>query len=82
MPEDSGGGGGEIGTIMMSDVKQITVFNSGDDGVNTYRIPSIVTAKDGSLLVFAEARYTSWQDKSYTDVVVKRSTDGGLTWSP
>lgn len=81
MPEESGGGGGEIGTVMMSDVKQITVFNAGDDGVNSYRIPSVVTAKDGSLLVFAEARYTSWQDKSYTDVVVKRSTDGGLTWS-
>lgn len=58
-----------------------TVFNAGDNNINSYRIPSIVTAKDGSLLVFCEARKVSWQDKSPTDIVVKRSTDNGITWS-
>lgn len=60
---------------------QVTVFNAGDDGVNSYRIPSVAVAPDGSILVFCEARRLSWQDKSRTDVVMKRSTDGGATWS-
>lgn len=63
-------------------VEKITIFDSGEDGVNSYRIPSIIMAKDGSLLVFCEARRESWKDKSRTDIVVKRSTDGGHTWSP
>lgn len=63
------------------DFKKYTVFNAGDDGVNSYRIPSIVTANDGSVLVFAEARKDSWRDKSRTDIVLKRSVDGGKNWS-
>lgn len=62
-------------------LSKYTVFCGGDDLVNSYRIPSIATAKDGSLLVFCEARRDSWRDKSRTDVVVKRSTDCGKTWS-
>lgn len=58
-----------------------TVFNAGDDGVNVFRIPSMVTSKQGSLVVASEARKTTWRDKSPTDIAVKRSTDGGRTWS-
>ena len=64
-----------------SEFPKYTVFSAGDDNVNSYRIPSLLTAKDGSLLVFCEARRESWQDKSRTDIVVKRSTDNGQTWS-
>lgn len=62
-------------------MEQYTVFNSGDDNVNSYRIPSMCTTKNGTLLAFAEARRDSWQDRSFTNVVVKRSTDNGKTWS-
>lgn len=65
----------------LSEFPKYTVFCAGDDNVNSYRIPSLLTAKDGSLLVFCEARRVSWQDKSRTDIVVKRSTDNGRTWS-
>ena len=61
--------------------ERYTVFNAGDDDVNTYRIPSLVVANDGSIIVFGEARRISWRDKSRTDIVVKRSTDNGKTWS-
>ncbi|QIU95628.1 sialidase family protein [Bacteroides faecium] len=64
-----------------SEFPKYTVFSAGDDNVNSYRIPSLLTAKDGSLIVFCEARRESWQDKSRTDIVVKRSTDNGQTWS-
>lgn len=64
-----------------SGLKKCTVFTAGDDNVNSYRIPSLLTAKDGTLLVFCEARRDSWRDKSRTDIVVKRSEDIGKTWS-
>lgn len=62
-------------------IEQYTVFNSGYEGVNSFRIPAICTTKDGTLLAFGEARRDSWTDRSYTNIVVKRSTDGGKTWS-
>ena len=58
-----------------------TVFSAGDENVDSYRIPSLLTAKDGTLLVFCEARRESWKDKSRTDIVVKRSEDMGRTWT-
>lgn len=59
------------------------VFTSGTGGYNTYRIPAIVAASDGSVLVFAEARKDNRHDPGGGDIdlVVKRSTDQGATWS-
>ena len=51
-----------------------------------YRIPAIEAAPDGSLLAFAEARKYGGSDpgmgKQDIDLVLKRSTDAGRTWSP
>jgi len=58
------------------------VFVSGADGVHTYRIPAMIVSPGGALLVFCEARKESIRDASPTDMVLKRSTDGGRTWSP
>jgi len=61
------------------------VFVSGQDGYKMYRIPAIETAPDGSLLAFAEARKYGGGDPGYgkqdIDLVLKRSTDRGRTWS-
>ncbi len=54
---------------------------SGQDGYHTYRIPSVIKAANGSLLAFAEARKASGSDTGNIDLVMKRSTDGGRTWS-
>lgn len=64
-----------------NEIRQYTVFNAGDAGVNTYRIPVVVTTGDGTLIAACEARKESWKDKSPTDIAVKRSIDGGRTWS-
>jgi sialidase-1 len=56
------------------------VFSAGDDDVHTYRIPSIVMTKYGTLLAFAEARHDGAGDTGDIDIVVKRSSDGGRTW--
>lgn len=38
--------------------------------------------RKGSILVFCEARYGTWQDKAgRTDILMKRSTDKGVTWT-
>jgi sialidase-1 len=64
----------------------VDVFVSGHDGYQMYRIPAIATAPDGSLLAFAEARKFGAADPGFgkqdIDLVLKRSTDGGKTWSP
>jgi len=57
------------------------LFKSGEDGYLCYRIPAIVTTNKGTLLAFAEARKTGCGDAGDIDLVVKRSSDGGKTWS-
>ncbi|MBI3118715.1 MAG: SUMF1/EgtB/PvdO family nonheme iron enzyme, partial [Candidatus Hydrogenedentes bacterium] len=58
------------------------VFVAGEEGVNTYRIPALLLTPDGSLLAFCEARKESQADASPTDMVLRRSRDGGRTWLP
>jgi sialidase-1 len=62
-------------------VEQIDVFSAGTDGYHTYRIPAVIKAKDGSLLAFAEGRKVGRGDAGDIDLLVKRSRDGGRTWS-
>jgi len=56
-----------------------TVFEAGRDGYKVFRIPAIVKAANGDLLAFCEARQGG--DASEIDLVQKRSSDGGKTWS-
>ncbi len=60
-----------------------TLFSGGDYGSANYRIPAVVRAADGSLVVAADARINGPGDlPGDIDVVVRRSTDNGETWSP
>lgn len=61
---------------------QTVVFAKGDAGYDTFRIPAIITAANGSLLAFAEGRKNSASDTGDIDMVLRRSTDGGATWGP
>ena len=67
----------QTGNLQAGVFKQ-TVFESGTEGYNIYRIPTIVKAANGDLLAFAEGR--SGGDASEIDMVMKRSTDAGKTW--
>ena len=57
------------------------VFVSGQDGCHTCRIPALVATRSGSLLAFAEGRKLNSSDAGDIDMLVKRSTDNGATWS-
>ncbi len=58
------------------------VLAPGDDNSNNYRIPAICTAQDGSLVTITDKRKNNAGDLPQDiDLVCKRSTDGGKTWS-
>lgn len=55
---------------------------SGENGVNTYRIPGITSDSNGILHAVYDHRYANSSDlPANVDVGYSRSTDGGLTWS-
>ncbi|GAB4107789.1 exo-alpha-sialidase [Echinicola sediminis] len=59
----------------------ISVRNSGDDDVHTYRIPGLATGKDGSLLAIYDVRRSNSRDlQGDMDIGLSRSMDGGLHW--
>lgn len=59
----------------------IPVFGIGEAGYFCIKIPYLFVTRNGTLLAFAEARYQSCSDFAATDLVWKRSTDNGTTWS-
>lgn len=59
---------------------QTSLFNWGDIGIPVITIPAIVTLNDGSILAFAEAR-ADRQDKYAYGILMRKSTDGGVSWS-
>ena len=58
----------------------VDVFVSGQDGYPNYRIPSLVVTSKGTLLALCEGR-TKNDDHAANDLVLKRSGDGGRSWS-
>lgn len=58
------------------------VFVGGTDGYHTYCIPSLICTPKGTLLAFCEGRKFNSADESPTDLVLRRSLDGGKTWLP
>lgn len=57
------------------------LFISGQDGYHTYRIPALAVTTKGTVLAICEGRKNSWNDSGNIDLVLKRSTDNGKTWS-
>jgi sialidase-1 len=61
--------------------EQSDLFTAGVGGYHTYRIPALIVTAKGSVLAFCEGRKTGGGDHGDLDLVMKRSTDGGRTWS-
>lgn len=60
--------------------KFVDLFKAGEGGYAQYRIPGIISTKPGTLLAYCEARKTK-SDWGEIDLLIRRSTDGGETWS-
>ena len=63
-------------------LEQAALWTAGQDGYHTYRIPALLVTAKGSVLAFCEGRKTGSGDHGDVDLIMKRSTDGGRTWSP
>lgn len=62
-------------------VAESPVYRAGDSGYDTFRIPALIQAGNGDLLAFAEGRVDGRGDAGNIDLVLRRSSDGGTTWS-
>lgn len=60
--------------------ERLDVFTSGEDGYHSYRIPSLISAPNGDLLLFCEGRKDNVHDDGDIDLLQKRSRDGGKSW--
>lgn len=55
-------------------------FVAGDPS-EIYRIPSMVSLEDGTIVAAADARWNGGMDGGGNDTIVSRSVDGGDSWS-
>lgn len=62
-------------------VTQDRPFAPNTGGSKNFRIPSLITHKDGSLLAAIDARWNHVGDAAGLGTIFSRSTDGGKTWS-
>jgi sialidase-1 len=62
-------------------LEKVDLFEAGTNGYALYRIPGIVVTKRGTVLAYCEARRTGKSDWDTIDILLRRSTDGGKTWT-
>ncbi len=60
----------------------IQLFEAGYQGYRTYRIPALAITPQGTLLAAVAARFDGHGDWVNIDTMLRRSTDGGKTWTP
>ncbi|MES2416693.1 MAG: exo-alpha-sialidase [Bacteroidota bacterium] len=71
----------DLNTNPTSKYQGITLRKAGEDGINTYRIPGIITTDKGTLIAVYDNRYVNSADlPANIDVAMSRSNDGGKTW--
>lgn len=62
-------------------MRQSTVYGAKEGGYFTHRIPALIATRKGTLLAFCEARRGSGSDSAPTDVLLRRSSNDGKTWT-
>jgi Neuraminidase (sialidase) len=64
------------------ELEKTSLFRARTGGYELYRIPGIVVTQKGTVLAYCEARKSASGDWGTIDILMRRSTDGGRTWSP
>lgn len=57
------------------------VFPANTNGIARHRIPGVVVTPKGTVLAYCEARKNNSSDWGEIEVHLRRSTDGGRTWT-
>lgn len=69
-------------TLIHENLLDRDLFISGQDNVSQYCIPSLITTNKGTLIAVCDARVDKPGDApNNIDLVMKRSIDGGKTWT-
>ena len=63
-------------------ITHVSLFEAGKEGYSRYHIPALAVTKEGTILAFCEARKGRGGDAVKTDILLRRSVDGGRSWSP
>lgn len=61
---------------------EMILFEEDTGGFKLYRIPGIVVTAKGTVLAYCEARKFTEADRGEIEIHLRRSTDGGQSWSP
>ena len=72
--------GCSVGKPSVTEKKDVVVFEP-DEAFSSMRIPALVSTQKGSLLAFCEGRINSSSDWADINLIMRRSDDGGKTWS-
>src|SRR2546427_2834367 len=62
-------------------LEKTALFERETGGYTVYRIPGLIVTRAGTVLAYAEARKNERSDWGESAIVMRRSTDGGRTWS-
>ncbi len=81
MPENSAAAAPPATAAVVAEPVWQDLFAAGEHGIALYRIPGIVVTNQGTVLAYCEARRSSRSDWGEIEVHLRRSTDGGMTWS-
>ena len=60
----------------------IKLFDGGSGVYHSYRIPSIIRTKKGTLIAFCEGRVNNNRDYGNINLICRRSTTNGSGWGP
>src|SRR5580704_17701610 len=61
-------------------IEKSDLFMAGEGGFKLYHIPGIAVTANGTVLAWCEARKKGG-DWDQIEILLRRSTDGGKTWS-
>lgn len=64
------------------ELEQTVLFQARQGGYHSYRIPGLEVTAAGTILATCEARKDSPWDEGDIDLLLRRSTDRGRTWTP
>lgn len=63
-------------------LERTVLFQARHGGYHSYRIPGLTVTASGAILAYCEARKDNPWDYGNIDLLLRRSTDHGRTWSP